>query len=148
MEWCEKDLHLEIEIQLSRVLKSREARASDVKTVFAVVGGDHGDMAFQYGVAITAELQDGEQLYFEVSCCQLICRKDTSALLEKTILSHLTTELRIISTQALNIYSNANDTLLCTNYSQRLHHWQPCIPSYDNGERGNVRTALFDVSVK
>jgi hypothetical protein len=112
-----KDLHLEIEIQLSRVLKSREARASDVKTVFAVVGGDHGDMAFQYGVAITAELQDGEQLYFEVCCCKLICRKDTSVLLEKTILPHLTTGLKIISTQPLNIYLNANDTLLCTSFT-------------------------------
>ncbi len=66
VEWSKKDLHSEIKIQLSRVLKSREVKASDVKAVQSVIGGDHGNMAFQFGAAITAELQDGEQLYFKV----------------------------------------------------------------------------------
>ncbi len=98
MEWSKKDLHSEIEIQLSRVLKSREVKASDVKALQAVIGGDHSDTTFQFGAAITAKLQDGEQLYFEVCCCKLVCRKDTSALFE-------TTGLKVFSTQALYLYS-------------------------------------------
>ena len=45
VEWTEKDLHTEIEVQLLRCLKSRGLRPSDVKAVQAVVGGDHGDTA-------------------------------------------------------------------------------------------------------
>ena len=37
VEWSKKDLHSEIEIQLSRVLKSREVKASNVKAVQAVI---------------------------------------------------------------------------------------------------------------
>jgi hypothetical protein len=81
----EKDLHTEIEVQLLRCLKSRGVRPSDVKAVNAVVGGDHDDMAFQFGAAISAEMQNGEQIYFEVTTVELICRKDTSKLLEATI---------------------------------------------------------------
>ena len=55
VEWTEKDLHTEIEVQLLRYLKSRGMRPSDVKAVQAVVGGDHGDTVFQFGAAITAE---------------------------------------------------------------------------------------------
>ncbi len=56
VEWMEKDLHTEIEVQLLRCLKSRGLRPSDVKAVKAVVGGDHSDTAFQFGAAITAEM--------------------------------------------------------------------------------------------
>ncbi len=104
VEWSKKDLvHTEVKIQLSRVMKRGEAKASNMKAVQAVIGGDHGDMAFQFGVVITAELQDGGLPYFEVCCCELVCRKVTSALLEKTILPHLNTGLKVILTQALNI---------------------------------------------
>ena len=43
VEWTKKDLHTEIEVQLLRCLKSRGMRPYDVKSVQAVVGGDHGD---------------------------------------------------------------------------------------------------------
>ncbi len=64
VEWSKKDIHMEIKIQLPRVLKSREVKASDIKTVFVMIGGDHGDMAIQFGVAITVMLHNGEELYF------------------------------------------------------------------------------------
>ncbi len=69
VEWSEKDLHSKIKIQLTRVLKSREVKASEVKTVFAVIGGNHGDTAFQFGAALNAVLQNAEQLYSKVCCC-------------------------------------------------------------------------------
>ncbi len=39
VEWMEKDLHSEIEMQLARMLKSGNARPSNVKAVQAIVGG-------------------------------------------------------------------------------------------------------------
>ncbi len=89
-------------------------RPSDVKAVNAVVGGDHGDTGFQFGAAISAEMQNGEQIYFKVTTVELICRKDTSKLLEVTILTRLTTGLKIISTQPLHLYSNDKDSLVCS----------------------------------
>ncbi len=67
VEWTEKDLHTEIEVQLLRCLKSRGLRPSDVKAVQVVVGGDHGNTAFQFGAAITAKMHDGGKIYFEVT---------------------------------------------------------------------------------
>ena len=112
----EKDLHTEIEVQLLRCLKSRGMRQSDIKAVQAVVGGDHGNTAFQIGAAITAEMHDGRKIYFEVTTVKLICRKDTSKLLEATILPRLTTGLKIISTQPLHLYFNSNskDLFVCS----------------------------------
>ncbi len=46
MEWTEKDLRLEIETYLTRGLRSMKVQPSDVKTVQAVIGGNHGDTAF------------------------------------------------------------------------------------------------------
>jgi hypothetical protein len=73
VEWMEKVLHTEIEVQLLRCLKSRGMRPYDVKSVQAVVGGDHGDTAFQFGAAIAAEMHDGRKIYFEVTTVELIC---------------------------------------------------------------------------
>jgi hypothetical protein len=67
VEWTKKDLHTEIEVQMLRCLKSRGVRPSDVKAVNAVVGGNHGDTAFQFGDAISAEMQNGEQIYLKVT---------------------------------------------------------------------------------
>ena len=41
------------------MLRSRTVQPSDVKTVQAVIGGDHGDTAFQFGAVISVELVDG-----------------------------------------------------------------------------------------
>jgi len=91
-------------------------RPYDVKSVQAVVGGDHGDTAFQFGVAITAEMHDGRKIYFKVTTVKLICRKDKSKLLEATILQRLTDGLKIISTQPLHLYFNSNnkDLFVCS----------------------------------
>jgi hypothetical protein len=104
VEWSEKHLHTEIETQLCRILRSRNVKPSDVLAVEAVVGGDHGDTAFQFGAAVTATLVSGEHLYFEVTTCELICRKDTAALLERTILPKLTTGLNVVTTRPLHIH--------------------------------------------
>ena len=51
-----------------------------------MAGGDHGDVAFQFGAAVLLEISDGRTMDFEVSLVELICRKDTAKLIEATIL--------------------------------------------------------------
>ncbi len=111
-------------------------KASDVKAVQAVIRGDHGDMAFQFGAVITAELQDGEQLHFKVCCCKLVCsRNDTSAQLETTILPRLTIELEVISMQALYLYSNADDQILCS--------FTRLLPIHINHDTATIQVNVF-----
>lgn len=112
VEWSEKKINKEIEIQLARELKGRGVTPSDVYKVQAVIGGDHGDTAFQFGAAITAILNDNTRVYFEIIVAELICRKDSSALLEKTILPGLTAGLKIIAEDPLHIYSDDHDNSL------------------------------------
>ncbi len=69
-------------------MRSRNVKPSEVLAVEAVVGGGHGDMAFQFGAAVTAALVSGEHLYFEVTTCELICRKDTAALWNELFYPH------------------------------------------------------------
>ncbi len=60
MQWFDKDIHSEIEIQLARELNAHGVKPMDVEKVRAVVGGDHGDTSFQFVAEITAELRDYE----------------------------------------------------------------------------------------
>ena len=69
-----------------------------------VVGGDHGDTAFQFGASVLVELTDDSKINFELFVCELICRKDTGRLLEETILERLTSGLEIIATFELHLF--------------------------------------------
>jgi hypothetical protein len=73
----------EITLYLQHHLSSRSDQPSEVAHVQVVVGGDHGDTAFQFGASISDELNDARIIDFEVSVlsvCKLICRKDTAKL--------------------------------------------------------------------
>ena len=89
--------------KIQRHLQSKSAKPADVVRVQAVVGGDHGDTAFQFGASVSAELSDGQIIDFEVSVCKLICRKDTGKLIELTILPTLTDGLIVVATSPLHI---------------------------------------------
>lgn len=114
VEWTEKDIHKELEIQLTRELKGRNVRPSQVKKVHAVIGGDHGNTAFQFSAAIKAILESGEEVYCEILACELICRTDSSELLERTILPRLSKGLEIMAMTNLHIYSTDENSLLCS----------------------------------
>jgi hypothetical protein len=86
VEWTEKNLDEEITLELKRHLSSKSVMPTDVLRVQVVVGGNHGDTAFQFGTSMSVKLSDVCIIYFEVSICELICRKDTGHLLEETIL--------------------------------------------------------------
>jgi hypothetical protein len=113
IEWSEKRIDDEIARYLQRHLQSKSAKPADVVRVQAVVGGDHGDTAFQFGASVSAELSDGQIIDFEVSVCELICRKDTGKLIELTILPTLTDGLIVVATSPLHIYEDADGKIIC-----------------------------------
>ena len=104
VQWTEKNIDDEIVIYLQRHLSSKLIDPSSVCQVQMIVGGDHGDTAFQFGALVLIELEDKHHLDFdfEVMVCELICRKDSGRLLAETILERLTQGLEIISTFELH----------------------------------------------
>jgi hypothetical protein len=77
IEWTEKSIDDKIARYLQRHLISKIINPSDVLSIQVVVGGDQGDTAFQFGASVSVKLCDGNIIEFEVSACELICRKDT-----------------------------------------------------------------------
>ena len=113
VEYSEKDMDTEITIQLARLLQSKDIDPKRVKRVQVVSGGDHGDIAFQFGATVSVELDDDTVIDFEVSVCEVICRTDTADLLEKTILPRLTKGLKTIATKMLHIYTDLAGNVNC-----------------------------------
>ena len=87
-----------------RHLSSQSVEPSNVAHAQIVVGGDHGDMAFQSVASVFVLLHDESRIDFEVSVCELICRKDTGRLLKETILPRLTQGLEVIATFQLHVF--------------------------------------------
>ncbi len=69
IEWTQKKIDEEICIYLQRHLLSRSVEPSDVARVQIVVGGDHGDTAFQFGASVSARLKDNTVIDF-VGCAK------------------------------------------------------------------------------
>ncbi len=64
-------------------------------------------MTFQFGASVSVDLRDDTtQINFKVSVCELICRKDTAKLIEKTILPRLTDGLKVVAMWYLHIERN------------------------------------------
>ena len=103
IECTEKSIDDNIARYLQHHLMSKNVNPSDVLSVQAVVGDDHGDTAFQFGAFVSVKLCDGNIIEFEVSACKLICRKDTATLIESTILPRLTAGLLVVATYPLHI---------------------------------------------
>jgi hypothetical protein len=112
-EWTKKNINDEITVYLQRHLNSKSITPSEVKRVQVVVGRDHGDTAFQFGVSVSVDLIGDRIIDFEVTVCESICRKDTGKLIKRTILTRLTKGLEIVATWHLHIESNNNGLLEC-----------------------------------
>jgi hypothetical protein len=111
--WTEKNDNEEITIYLQRHLTSKSITPSDVLCVQVVVGGDHGDTAFQFGASVSVHANGDRIIDFEVSVCELICRKDTGKLIESRILTQLTQGLEIVAMRNLHIEMNNDGALVC-----------------------------------
>jgi hypothetical protein len=81
-----------------------------------VVGGNHGNTAFQFGASVSIELANNHIIDFEVLVCKLICRKDTGCLLEQTILPRLTDGLNTKATFELHIFNDDECGVLVAKY--------------------------------
>jgi hypothetical protein len=69
IEWTEKNIDEEITMYLQCHLKSKAIAPSNVERVQVVVGGNHGDVTFQFGMSITVEMIDGQIIEFKISVC-------------------------------------------------------------------------------
>jgi hypothetical protein len=98
---------------LQRHLQSKSANPADVLCIQVVIGGDHGNRAFQFGASVLLELSDGKIIDFEVSACKLICQKDTGKSIESTILPTLTSGLMVVATAPLHIHKEDQGNTLC-----------------------------------
>jgi hypothetical protein len=78
-----------------------------------VAGGDHGDVAFQFGASVSVEMTDARKIEFEVSVCEVICGKDTAQLIEVTILQRLTNGLKVVKTVPLSILRDEHNNITC-----------------------------------
>jgi hypothetical protein len=110
-----------ISIYLQRHLLSKLVQSSNVVCVQVVVGGDHGNTAFQFGMSVLVAIAKNCIIDFKVSVCKLICHKDTGCLLEETILPRLSAGLEIISTFELHIFRDDKGGTLVVEYH---HHGQ------------------------
>ena len=98
VEWTEKNINDELIIYLQRHLKNKFIKSSNVKRFQVVVGGNHGDIAFQFDASVSVDLIGNRTIDFELSVCELICCKDTGKFIESTILPRLTKCLEIVAT--------------------------------------------------
>jgi hypothetical protein len=58
-------------------------------------------------------LNDARIIDFEVSVCELICRKDSGKLIKQTILPRLTNGLEVVATLPLHIETDKHGLLQC-----------------------------------
>ena len=120
IEWTEKDIDKEIAKYLQHHLKSQTMSPADVERFQIVVGGDHRDVAFQFGVSVTVEMINKQKIDFEMSC-EVICRKDTAKLNELAILPKLgSNSLTPISVPAGTKNSLSEDFLLAKHKSTNI----------------------------
>jgi hypothetical protein len=112
-KWTKKRIDDEIARYLQRHLQSKSVNPAEVIRVQAVIGGNQGDTAFQFGASVSIKLNGSKRIDFEVSACKLICQKDTAKFIEATILPMLTSGLKIVATSPLHIYKDNQGMTIC-----------------------------------
>jgi hypothetical protein len=118
IEWTEKDMADTIAWNLLRQLQSKNIHPSSVVHEGVVAGGDHGDVAFQFGASVHVEISNEHTIDFEVSVVELICRKDTAKLIEATILPGLTAGLKKVATLSLHIHCDKHNRKIRCKFSE------------------------------
>ena len=71
----QKNIHDEIIVYLQQHLTSKSVMSADAERIQVVMGGNHGDTAFQFSASVSVHLRDDAIIDFEVSVCELICQK-------------------------------------------------------------------------
>jgi hypothetical protein len=112
----QKKLDKEITLELNRHLSSKSVMPTNVRCVQVVIGGNHGNTAFQFGASVSVKLSDNRIINFEVSIWELVCRRDTGHLLEELILQQLTSGLETIPTFQLHLFTDYESGVLVVVY--------------------------------
>ncbi|KAL7553941.1 hypothetical protein ACHAWF_017571 [Thalassiosira exigua] len=112
IEYSIKAMDKELESQLGRLLQSKKIEPAEVMKVTTITGGDHGDVAFQFGATVQVETKE-ENLEFEMSLAEVLCRTDSAEIIEKTILGDLTKAMKTVATKRLHIYKDAEGKVGC-----------------------------------
>jgi hypothetical protein len=120
LEWTEKNIDNELTCYLQCHLSSVSVNPSNVVQVQIVTGGNHGDLAFQFGASVSVKLVCNRRIEFKILVCELIYWKDTGSLIEQTILSLLTNGLKIIATIPLQIHIDDNGNINCKFYNNNI----------------------------
>ena len=112
VEWTEKNFDEEITLELKRHLSSKSVMPTDVLLVFrlssaAIMATQHSSL-----VGLSVKLSNDRIIDFEVSICELICRKVMGHLLKETILRQLTSGLEIISMFQLHLFTENDSGVL------------------------------------
>ena len=81
VEYSIKAIDVEIANQLSRLLQSRRIDLKNAVRIYCVSGGDHGEIAFQFGATVTVETTT-ERIDFGASVCEVLCQTDSDELLK------------------------------------------------------------------
>jgi hypothetical protein len=109
----EKSIDEKIARYLQCHLQSKSANPSNAQRVQVLVGGDHGDTAFQFGASVSVRLSDGNIIDFKVSAREFICRKDMGKLFEAMILPRLTSKLSVVAISPLHVYKDDQGIISC-----------------------------------
>ena len=112
-----KNVADETSAQLKRQLRSRGiTELKDIVRIDFIIGADHGKGAFIVGAKIIVTFNEDsnhESFSFEISIAEIICRKDTAAVLKATIHDELTKGLKTIAENNINISLNDNNEIEC-----------------------------------
>ncbi len=128
---------------LQHHLKRKAIAPSEVERVQVVDGGNHGNVAFQFGASITVEMIDGKIIEFKISVCRVICRKEAK-LIERTVLPRLTNGLEVVKLIPLCISVNTDDgELVCKcNHTPSIGSATPIVNVYNTGNLAFQAMAL------
>ncbi len=76
------------------MLREHDAKPGDVKKLFLVIGGDHGQGAFRLIMCCLMVLKGKKLLVHTKKCiAEVYCKKDEGALLDATVMSWLNEDL-------------------------------------------------------
>jgi hypothetical protein len=134
VEFSYKDIAKELEVMIASKLKAAGIKLSDIniKRIDFIAGADHGAGAFVAGCKIVIVYESRDQptisiptpksgsvpheqsIVFDVSLAEVICRKDTSDLIQKTIGKELTAGFKTIAQKQLTIGLDGDDEIRCS----------------------------------
>jgi len=109
---------------LADIYAEQALSPEDVLRVDFILGGDHGIGAFRLCFRTVVKLKTGALIHKDVGVGTVVCKKDSSKVLEACIFNWLTTDLEKIS-QSMIVSTTDECGQVCCGYSQKSVVGQP-----------------------